>query len=159
MSTNAIVVDNLVKRYPGGVTAVDGVSFSVQGGQIFGFLGPNGAGKSTIIKILTTLALPSEGLATVGGYDVVYQAGDVRRIAGVALQEIGLDPTMKSSELLTPQARVLPRKTWSRTWRMATSTSCCSRRSAARRAHEVAASSSARLGSGGRTRTSPLRWG
>ena len=105
MSTNAIVVDNLVKRYPGGVTAVDGVSFSVQGGQIFGFLGPNGAGKSTIIKILTTLALPSEGLATVGGYDVVHQAGDVRRIAGVALQEIGLDPTMKSTELLTLQAR------------------------------------------------------
>jgi ABC-2 type transport system ATP-binding protein len=105
MSTNAIVVDNLVKRYPGGVTAVDGVSFSVQGGQIFGFLGPNGAGKSTIIKILTTLALPSEGVATVGGYDVVHQAGDVRRIAGVALQEIGLDPTMKSTELLTLQAR------------------------------------------------------
>jgi ABC-2 type transport system ATP-binding protein len=105
MSSNAIVVDNLVKRYPGGVTAVDGVSFSVQGGQIFGFLGPNGAGKSTIIKILTTLALPSEGLATVGGYDVVHQAGDVRRIAGVALQEIGLDPTMKSTELLTLQAR------------------------------------------------------
>lgn len=106
MSTKNIVVENLVKRYPGGVTAVDGVSFAVQGGQIFGFLGPNGAGKSTTIKILTTLALPSEGMATVGGYDVVHQAGDVRRIAGVALQEIGLDPTMKSLELLTLQGRL-----------------------------------------------------
>lgn len=105
MSTKDIVVDNLIKRYQGGVTAVDGVSFTVQGGQIFGFLGPNGAGKSTIIKILTTLALPTEGLATVGGFDVVHQASDVRRIAGVALQEIGLDPTAKSTELLTLQAR------------------------------------------------------
>jgi len=106
MSNKDIVVENLAKRYPGGVTAVDGVSFSVQSGQIFGFLGPNGAGKSTTIKILTTLALPSDGMATVGGYDVVHQAGDVRRIAGVALQEIGLDPTMKSLELLTLQGRL-----------------------------------------------------
>jgi ABC-2 type transport system ATP-binding protein len=106
MATKEIVVENLAKRYPGGVTAVDGVSFSVQSGQIFGFLGPNGAGKSTTIKILTTLALPTEGSATVGGYDVVHQAGEVRRIAGVALQEIGLDPTMKSLELLTLQGRL-----------------------------------------------------
>lgn len=106
MSDREIKVENLSKSYPGGVTAVDDVSFSVPAGQIFGFLGPNGAGKSTTIKILTTLALPTSGRATVGGFDVVSQAGDVRGIAGVALQEIGLDPTMKSLEMLTLQGRL-----------------------------------------------------
>ncbi|TFH37823.1 MAG: ATP-binding cassette domain-containing protein, partial [Anaerolineales bacterium] len=94
------------KRYPGGVTAVDGVSLHVPTGQIFGFLGPNGAGKSTIIKILTTLALPSGGSATVGGFDVVAQASQVRCVSGVALQEIGLDPLLTSMELLTIQSRL-----------------------------------------------------
>ena len=107
MSTREIVVQNLVKEYPrSNVTAVDDVSFNVRAGEIFGFLGPNGAGKSTTIKILTTLALPSGGTATVGGYDVVTQAAQVRRIAGVALQEVGIDPIMKSMELLTIQGRL-----------------------------------------------------
>jgi ABC-2 type transport system ATP-binding protein len=106
MSDRKIVVENLVKHYPGDVKAVDGISFVVQDGSVFGFLGPNGAGKSTTIKILTTLALPTSGQATVGGFDVVAQAEDVRRIAGVALQEIGIDPLMKSMELLTLQAQL-----------------------------------------------------
>ena len=106
MSNREIVVENLVKQYSGGVTAVNDVSFRVNSGEIFGFLGPNGAGKSTTIKILTTLALPSKGQATVGGYDVVHQADQVRRIAGVALQDIGLDPLMKSLELLSMQAQL-----------------------------------------------------
>jgi ABC-2 type transport system ATP-binding protein len=106
MSNREIVVEDLVKLYPGQVKAVDGVSFKVQAGSVFGFLGPNGAGKSTTIKILTTLALPTAGRAYVGGFDVVTQAGDVRRIAGVALQEIGIDPIMKSMELLTLQGQL-----------------------------------------------------
>ncbi len=106
MSNREIFVENLVKQYSGGVTAVNDVSFQVNSGEIFGFLGPNGAGKSTTIKILTTLALPSQGQATVGGYDVVHQADQVRRIAGVALQDIGLDPLMKSLELLAMQAQL-----------------------------------------------------
>lgn len=106
MSNREISVENLMKQYPGGVTAVNDVSFRVNSGEIFGFLGPNGAGKSTTIKILTTLALPSGGLATVGGYDVVHEADQVRRIAGVALQDIGLDPLMKSMELLSMQAQL-----------------------------------------------------
>lgn len=106
MSNGEIAVENLVKRYPGEVTAVNGVSFSVNSGQIFGFLGPNGAGKSTTIKILTTLALPTDGHAAVGGFDVISEAEQVRRIAGVALQEIGLDPLMKSRELLSLQGQV-----------------------------------------------------
>jgi ABC-2 type transport system ATP-binding protein len=106
MSNREIVVDKLEKSYPGDVKAVDGISFTVKDGSVFGFLGPNGAGKSTTIKILTTLALPTTGRATVGGFDVVDQAEEVRRIAGVALQEIGIDPLMKSMELLTLQAQL-----------------------------------------------------
>lgn len=106
MSDRKIIVENLSKHYPGDVRAIDGVSFEVKDGSIFGFLGPNGAGKSTAIRILTTLALPTGGGATVGGFDVVSQAEDVRRITGVALQEIGIDPLMKAMELLTLQAQL-----------------------------------------------------
>ena len=108
MNDREIVVEDLVKSYPGKVkvTAVDGVNFQVDAGKIFGFLGPNGAGKSTTIKILTTLALPTSGRGMVGGFDVVSQATDVRRVAGVALQDIGIDPLMKSMELLVLQGRL-----------------------------------------------------
>ncbi len=106
MANGEIVVQNLVKQYPGDVVAVNDVSLHVDAGSIFGFLGPNGAGKSTTIKILTTLALPSGGRATVGGFDVVTQAESVRRIAGVALQDVGLDPLMKPLELLSLQTRM-----------------------------------------------------
>ncbi len=105
MNNREIIAENLVKKY-GDFAAVDVVSFKVNSGEIYGFLGPNGAGKSTTISMLTTLALPNAGSASVGGYDVVEQAGEVRRVAGVALQEIGLDPLMKSMELLTIQARM-----------------------------------------------------
>lgn len=106
MSNREIVVEGLVKEYKGGVLAVDDISFRVNAGQIFGFLGPNGAGKSTTIKILTSLALPTSGRVAVGGYDVATEADQVRRIMGVALQEIGLDPLMKSMELLTLQGQL-----------------------------------------------------
>jgi ABC-2 type transport system ATP-binding protein len=106
MKDREIIVDDLIKTYKGNVTAVQGVSFKVEAGKIFGFLGPNGAGKSTTIKILTTLALPTSGSAYVGGYDVVSQATDVRRVAGVALQDIGIDPLMKPLELLILQGRL-----------------------------------------------------
>jgi ABC-2 type transport system ATP-binding protein len=106
MSDREIIVEELVKTYSGKINAVKGINFHVGAGQIFGFLGPNGAGKSTTIKILTTLALPSSGRVMVGGFDVVSQATDVRRVAGVALQEIGIDPLMKSMELLVLQGRL-----------------------------------------------------
>jgi ABC-2 type transport system ATP-binding protein len=106
MSDRDIVVENLVKRYNGDVIAVNDVSFKVNSGEIFGFLGPNGAGKSTTIAMLTTRIVPTSGNATVGGFDVVHHASDVRRLAGVALQEIGLDPLMKSMEMLTIQAQL-----------------------------------------------------
>ncbi len=104
MNNREIVADNLAKKY-GNFYAVNGVSFKVNSGEIYGFLGPNGAGKSTCVSMMTTLILPTSGKATVGGFDVVTQAGEVRRHAGVALQDIGLDPLMKSMELLTIQAQ------------------------------------------------------
>lgn len=106
MTNREIIAEGLVKRYAGNVLAVDDISFQVQSGEIFGFLGPNGAGKSTIVAMLTTLLRPTAGSATVGGYDVARQAQEVRRVAGVALQEIGLDPLMKSIELLMIQGQL-----------------------------------------------------
>jgi ABC-2 type transport system ATP-binding protein len=106
MSSRQIIVENLKKRYEGDFYAVNDVSFLVNAGEIFGFLGPNGAGKSTTITMLTTLSLPTSGKAHVGGYDIVTQAQQVRRIAGVALQEIGLDPVMRSMELLVTQGQL-----------------------------------------------------
>jgi ABC-2 type transport system ATP-binding protein len=94
-----ILVDGLAKRY-GDVVAVRDVSFEVAPGEIFGFLGPNGAGKSTAVQVLTTLALPSAGRAEVGGFDVAERPADVRRVSGVALQEVGLDPLMTGRQLL-----------------------------------------------------------
>jgi ABC-type multidrug transport system ATPase subunit len=98
MSDVAIRVDQLVKIYrrggSGGITgtgagapAVDGLSFEVKRGAIFGLLGPNGAGKSTTLKVLTTLVRPTTGRATVLGYDVVADALEVRRRIVVVIQE------------------------------------------------------------------------
>jgi ABC-2 type transport system ATP-binding protein len=61
MSNRAIIADQIVKQYPGDVLAVDDVPFHVKAGEIFGFLGPNGAGKSTMVKILTSLGVPTRG--------------------------------------------------------------------------------------------------
>jgi ABC-2 type transport system ATP-binding protein len=94
-----IQVRHLAKRY-GETVAVRDVSFEVARGEVFGFLGPNGAGKSTTVQILTTLSLPSDGTAEVGGFDVVDRPAEVRRVSGVALQEIGLDPMMTARQLL-----------------------------------------------------------
>jgi ABC-2 type transport system ATP-binding protein len=87
MSEVAIRVENLVKVYAGGVRAVDGLSFAIERGSIFGLLGPNGAGKTTTLRILTTLVRPSGGQASVLGFDVVRQATDVRRRIVVVIQE------------------------------------------------------------------------
>ncbi len=91
MSTSAISVTNLVKTYTRRgqqpVRAVDGLSFDVAPGSIFGLLGPNGAGKSTTLKVLTTRSRPTDGTATVLGYDVVTGSLDVRRRISAVIQE------------------------------------------------------------------------
>src|SRR5215217_6886773 len=83
---DAIVVDGLAKRYPNGTEAVRGISFRVRAGEVFGILGPNGAGKSTTMGMLGTLVRPTGGSATVAGYDLAAQPGDVRRRLGFAMQ-------------------------------------------------------------------------
>jgi len=80
----AIEASNLRKTYPGGVRALDGLSFAVEAGTIFGLLGPNGAGKSTTVKILTTLSRPDSGEARVAGLDVVRNPERAARSASSA---------------------------------------------------------------------------
>lgn len=92
---HALEVKNLVKVYEKRghepVRALNGVSFSVRSGEIFGLLGPNGAGKSTTLKILTTLIKPTEGSASVLGYDVVKQSLEARRQMCVVVQENAIE--------------------------------------------------------------------
>lgn len=94
-----IQVENLKKRYKH-ITALNGVSFSVKRGEIFGFLGPNGAGKTTTINILCTLDSPNSGLAYVNGYHVVNQADKVRESIGLVFQDIILDNHLTAEENL-----------------------------------------------------------
>jgi len=101
--TAAIAVKGLERAFDE-VLAVQGVDLEVGEGEIYGFLGPNGAGKTTMVRMLTTLLLPTGGSATVAGYDVVSEARRVRASIGVALQEAALDPLMTGRELIRLQA-------------------------------------------------------
>ena len=87
MENPCIDVCDLRKSYPRSIHAVDGISFYVDYGKVFGFLGPNGAGKSTTIKVLTTLVHPSSGTARIFGKDVVRHSREIRKRIGVVLQE------------------------------------------------------------------------
>ncbi|MGP4026327.1 ATP-binding cassette domain-containing protein [Actinomadura sp. 3N407] len=102
----AIEVKDLTKTYSNGVRAVDGISFSVRNGTVFGLLGPSGAGKSTIIKILTTLTRPGSGGVRVAGVDVVREPAQARRRIGCVTQQSGVDPCATSREALTLQGRL-----------------------------------------------------
>lgn len=102
----AIEAEGLVKEYERGVRALDGVSLSVDEGEIFGFLGQNGSGKSTTIRILTTLLAPTSGTGRIDGLDIRAQAGTVRERIGVALQEAGLDDLQSGRELLELQGHL-----------------------------------------------------
>jgi len=97
---------DLVKTYPKGVRALDGLSFAVPAGTVFGLLGPNGAGKSTTVKILTTLAQADSGTATVAGLDVRARAAQVRRAIGVVGQRSGADPMATGRENLLLTGRI-----------------------------------------------------
>jgi ABC-2 type transport system ATP-binding protein len=82
-----IEVKNLTKKFKDFV-AVDNISFNVKKGEIFGLLGPNGAGKSTIIRMLCTLSRPTKGTATIGGYDIVKNDTDVRKLVGIVSEKM-----------------------------------------------------------------------
>ena len=95
----AIDVRNIVKRF-GDFTAVKGLSFTVEDGEVFGLLGPNGAGKSTLIRMLTTLLPPTSGTAVISGFDVVGEADSVRRSIGVIPQALTSDLELSVEENL-----------------------------------------------------------
>src|SRR5262245_9946353 len=101
----AIEADGLSKSY-GDVQALDGLSFSVEAGAVFGLLGPNGAGKSTTVKILTTLSHPDSGSARVTGVDVLGDPAAVRRAIGVVAQKSGADVQATGRENLRLQGQV-----------------------------------------------------
>jgi ABC-2 type transport system ATP-binding protein len=105
VEATAIEAVDLVKKY-GEVTALNGLSFTVQPGTVFGLLGPNGAGKSTTIKILTTLSTPTSGAATVAGINVLAKPNEVRRAIGVVTQRSGTDPQATGRENLLLVARI-----------------------------------------------------
>jgi ABC-2 type transport system ATP-binding protein len=105
-ASRAIEASGLVKTYPGGVRALDGLSFEVEAGTVFGMLGPNGAGKSTTVKILTTLSRPDEGQARVGGFDILRQPDRVRRTIGVVAQRSGVDKEATGRENLRLQGQL-----------------------------------------------------
>jgi ABC-2 type transport system ATP-binding protein len=94
-----IEVQNLTKRY-GRKTAVDGVSFKVEKGEILGFLGPNGAGKTTTMRVLTCYLPPTEGTAKVAGYDVFEQPLEVKRRVGYCPESPPLYPDMEVADYL-----------------------------------------------------------
>ena len=101
----AIVVDELRKRY-GEVQALDGVSFNVREGEVFGLLGPNGAGKSTTVRVLVTLTHADEGTAAVAGHDVRREPNAVRHSIGYVPQDSGVDQFGTGRENLMLQGRV-----------------------------------------------------
>jgi ABC-2 type transport system ATP-binding protein len=100
-----IVVEELRKRY-GEVQALDGVSFEVREGEVFGLLGPNGAGKSTTVRVLVTLTHADEGRASVAGHDVRSEPNAVRRAIGYVPQDSGVDQFGTGHENLMLQGRV-----------------------------------------------------
>jgi ABC-2 type transport system ATP-binding protein len=101
-----IAARELVKTYPGGIRALDGVSLDVTGGSVFGLLGPNGAGKSTTVRILSTLSRATSGSALVAGHDVVRHPDRVRRSIGVVGQRSAVDVTATGRENLDLQGRL-----------------------------------------------------
>jgi ABC-2 type transport system ATP-binding protein len=102
----AIEVRDLVKVYAGDTRAVDGITFEVAPGELFGFLGPNGAGKTTTIRILATLLRATGGTARVAGFDVASHAHEVRKRLGLAMQTPTLDTFSTGRETLELSGRL-----------------------------------------------------
>jgi ABC-2 type transport system ATP-binding protein len=102
---NIIETENLTKKFDDFI-AVDHITFSVEKGEIFGFLGPNGAGQTTTIKMLTTLLYPSEGSASIAGFNILNQRASVREHIGVVFQEPALDTELTGKENLDFHSRM-----------------------------------------------------
>ena len=104
--TPAIEAHDLAITFKGGVRALDGVSFEVEPGSVFGLLGPNGAGKTTVVRILTTVLAPGSGWARVLGHDVVDEPALVRTLFGLAGQFAAVDENLTGRENLRMVARL-----------------------------------------------------
>src|SRR3989338_6206079 len=96
----AIEVNILSKIYGGKTVAVDGISFKVKRGEVYGFLGPNGAGKTTTMRVLATLLKPSSGQVKINGYELGQQDDLIRQTIGFSMQGITLDMTASALENL-----------------------------------------------------------
>ena len=103
---HAIWAEGLVKRF-GETTALAGVDLAVRTGSVLGLLGPNGAGKTTAVRVLATLLPPDAGHATVGGFDVVREAHQVRQLIGLTGQYASVDETLTGTENLVLIGRLL----------------------------------------------------
>src|ERR1700694_4327192 len=101
---SAIAITDLCKTYAGGKRALDGVSFDVPRGSIFGLLGPNGAGKSTLINILAGLVNKTSGTASIWGFDIDQHPRNAKASIGIVNQEIMFDPFFSPAETLEIQA-------------------------------------------------------
>jgi ABC-2 type transport system ATP-binding protein len=100
----AVEAKNLVKLF-GNVRALDGLSFKVEEGEIYGLIGPNGAGKTTCLRIISTLILPTSGFATVFGQDVVKEAAEIRKLITYLPEEAGAYKNLSGFEYLEFMAR------------------------------------------------------
>jgi len=96
---NAIETFDLTKRFKD-LTAVDRLNVKIRQGEIFGLLGPNGAGKTTTISMLCTILEPTEGTATVNGYDILKESDDVRKSIGIVFQQPSVDDILTGRENL-----------------------------------------------------------
>jgi ABC-2 type transport system ATP-binding protein len=101
----AVAVQNVYKTF-NRTPVVNGISFEMTAGEMFGLLGPNGAGKSTTIRMITTLTRPSQGIIQVAGYDVTRQSAQVKRRIGVVLQQISIDGDLSVWENLEFHGRL-----------------------------------------------------
>lgn len=104
MTQAAISIRDLCKTYAGGKRALDGVTFDVPRGEIFGLLGPNGAGKSTLINTLAGLVRKTSGTAEIWGFDIDRHPRNAKASIGIVNQEITFDPFFTPSETLENQA-------------------------------------------------------
>ncbi len=113
MIGDALIVKGLTRVFNKKLVAVDHINFTVKEGEIFGFLGPNGAGKTTTINMLITILRPTEGNATVCGYDISKHASEVRNCIGVVPQEYTADEDLTGLEniLLCADLYGIPRET------------------------------------------------
>ena len=103
--SHIIETKNLTKKF-GNLTAVDGISFSVDKGEIFGLLGPNGAGKSTTISMLCTILKVTSGTAIVNGFDVTKNPSEVRKSIGIVFQDPSIDDKLTGRENLQMHANL-----------------------------------------------------